>query len=214
MFTGIIQALGSVRALEFQNGGAILRTDWPFANGGDIGESVAINGVCLTLDEYAAGAAWDNGAPQARFRVGPATLEATNLRSLVPGSVVHLERALRASDRLSGHFVQGHVDGCAEVVSIKPAGEAGHVWMELSGLDRSGDLASWFKYTVPKGSIAVDGVSLTIAERTDTKLTIMLVPHTVSMTRFSRLAVPSWVNIEVDILAKYIWQFQSTLSKS
>ena len=191
MFTGIVQQLGQVESIRDENSGRRLTLRWPGLDRADplvLGESVAVNGCCLTVVQ----------AEGERFVVqaGPETLLRTNLGGLEPGSVVNFERALKASDRLGGHFVQGHVDAVATLSARRTEGE----WEFLAfGLD-----SRWTPLMVPKGSIAVDGVSLTLVEVGGDWFSVMLIPHTLAVTTLGRLGVGDKVNLEVDLLAKHL----------
>ena len=187
MFTGIVTKVGRVLAksarakeecsFEIETGFLDLT----------LGESVAINGVCLTVAEL-------TPRGNAFFYASPETLARTNLGRLEQNSLVNLERALRVGDRLSGHWVQGHVDGEGSVASIETKGDS---W-ELK-IDFPKDLARYF---VEKGSVAVSGVSLTINALSENALSLMIIPHTWQNTTLSSLKVGDRVNLEVDILAK------------
>jgi len=194
MFTGIIQKTGTVRSLQPKPDGTVaLEMSNPFALDADpvlIGESIANNGVCLTVTSF---------TPETlRFDLAPETLRVTALSRLKPGSRVNLERALRLGDRLSGHWVQGHVDGTAKVAGIEPIGQGCYsVEIELPG-------ASFLRYCVLKGSFTLDGISLTIHGIRDQSLQFQIIPHTWRETALSDLCRGDLVNFEVDILAKYI----------
>jgi riboflavin synthase len=193
MFTGLVEALGRVASVREEGAGRRLVLGWPgLGAGGDplaIGESVAVNGCCLTV--VAAGDG-DTFTAQA----GPETLGRTNLGALAAGDPVNLERALRAGDRLGGHFVQGHVDCTARLVERRPEGE----WEFLAfALD-----PEWAPLLVPKGSIAVDGVSLTVVDARDDGFSVMLIPHTLAVTTLGTLKPGSLVNVETDVLAKHV----------
>jgi riboflavin synthase len=153
-----------------------------------IGDSVAINGCCLTVVEIA-GYKWS-------FDLGDETLKRTNLGGLRAGDGVNLERALAANARLGGHFVQGHVDGRGTVAEISRSGE----WTTM--VFRIPESLS--RYLVEKGSIAVDGVSLTIVESNPHRFSVMLIPHTLTATTLGGRKVGDSVNLEVDLLAKYV----------
>jgi riboflavin synthase len=185
VFTGIVRELGTVEALEESEAGARLRVRAPeTAAGAGIGDSVAVNGVCLTA------VAVDDGV--LGFDAVPETLRRSSLGSLGAGSRVNVEPALRAGEPLGGHFVQGHVDGVARVRRVDEEGleiEAGPAIL---------------RYCVEKGSIAVEGVSLTIAGLTDEAFTVALVPHTRAVTTLGALGAGDEVNIEVDLLAKHV----------
>ena len=178
MFTGIIESLGKVRQLE---GGVLLidaePQDWK------LGESVAVNGCCLTLVD------WSDGL---RFDLSEETLKRTALETLEAGSPVNLERAMRADGRFGGHVVQGHVDGVGQLKEIK--GEA-FVWTIPSDLSR---------YLIDKGSIAIDGISLTVVEPRWNEFETWIIPHTLENTSLGSLLPGMQVNVEVDLIAKYV----------
>ncbi|WP_257389314.1 riboflavin synthase [Tahibacter caeni] len=189
MFTGIIQAVGRVAALEPVGGDLRLSIDVGELDLGDVrpGDSIAVNGVCLTAIALDAG----------RFSadVSVETLDCTTLGSLAPGARVNLEKALRLADRLGGHLVSGHVDGVGEVVSIAPdARSLRWVFAVPANLAR---------YVAAKGSVAVDGVSLTVNEVDGRRFGVNLIPHTMQHTRFVDCTSGTRVNIEVDLMARY-----------
>jgi riboflavin synthase len=196
MFTGLVAITGSVASVQPKSGGIGARMavraafdDGPLV----LGESIAVHGACLSVD-----AILPDG-----FEIDATseTLARTTLGSLAAGSPVHLERALRAADRLGGHLMTGHVDGVGTLVERRPAGDA--VWMSFRV---PGELA---KFIAEKGSIAVDGVSLTVnAARGDT-FEITLIPHTLEKTALGRLAVGGRVNLEVDLIARYVARWLS-----
>ena len=193
MFTGIIEATGHVSSRQERPASLLLGVTTAL---GDVaaGESVAVNGVCLT-----ATAESRNG--EIHFLLSDETLQRSNLGSLRAHDVVNMERAMLPSTRLSGHWVQGHVDGRAELRSVRPVGEARDACFRItSDLER---------YCVEKGSIALDGVSLTINAVHPTsdggaELAIMLIPYTWEHTRFHTLSPGAMVNVELDIIAKYV----------
>ncbi len=198
MFTGIIQKVSTVRAIEPGHDSFVLKLENRFDSKSDpveLGESIAVNGVCLTVTSF--------NESNLSFDVSPATLNVTALGRLKAGSQVNLERSLRMGDRLSGHWVQGHVDGTARVVEVK-ALHQGYFVLTIS-LSEKPEL---LRYCVSKGSISIDGVSLTIQSLERDSLTFQLIPHTWSETAFSDLKASDLVNIEVDILAKYIERFK------
>lgn len=210
MFTGIIKAVGKVldfQATSTKNGVAesyTLKMSMPFGSDDslELGESVANNGVCLTVTKF---------TPECMyFDLAPETVKRTALSRLKVGSLVNLERSLRMGDRLSGHWVQGHVDGVAKVVLLQKV-EAG-----LKPEDAYFDIAvelcdpSLRKYCVKKGSISLDGISLTIHEIKGNELHFQIIPHTWAHTALSDLKMGELMNIEVDILAKYAENFSST----
>jgi riboflavin synthase len=187
MFTGLVEAVGRVGACAAVPGGLRLEVIAPL--GGDVrpGESVAVNGVCLTVIGADAGGL--------AFDVGPETLRVTALSQLAPGDLVNLERAMRADTRVGGHFVQGHVDAAGTVTSIRP--EADFTWITCSyPADRAALL-------IPKGAIAVDGISLTVAALDDERFDVQIVPFTWSHTNLSARRVGDRVNLEFDMLGKY-----------
>jgi riboflavin synthase len=189
LFTGLVEALGRVERVEDEGSGRRFRLAWPGLVGSLIlGESIAVNGCCLTVVSTE-GTTFDAQA-------GPETLLRTNLGSKIVGDVVNLERSLRVGDRLGGHFVQGHVDTTAALVERRPDGE----WDFLAfALD-----PAWTPLMVPKGSIAVDGVSLTLVDVAPDRFSIMLIPHTLAVTTLGRLRPGDRVNIEADMLAKHV----------
>jgi riboflavin synthase len=188
VFTGLIQYVGNVEAVEAGDDGARLRL--ATALGAEIGpgDSVAVDGVCLTATVADA----DGFETEAMNQ----TLEVTALAGLEPGSRVNLELAMRASDRLGGHIVQGHVDGVGEVLSVDDDGFARRI--------RVGLAPELLRYTVDKGSIALGGVSLTIAELGEEWAEVSLIPETLERTNLGELAPGSRLNVECDIVAKYV----------
>jgi riboflavin synthase len=185
VFTGIVRELGAVDGLEESEDGARLRVRAPeTAAGAAVGDSVAVNGVCLTAVEV------DDGV--LAFDAVPETLRRSSLGRLDAGAAVNVEPALRAGEPLGGHIVQGHVDGVARV---RRADEEG---LEI---EASPEI---LRYCVEKGSIAVEGVSLTIASLSDDAFTVALVPHTRAVTTLGALGPGDEVNIEVDVLAKHV----------
>jgi riboflavin synthase len=191
MFTGLVEALGTVRELADEGAGRRLVVAAPtFARELALGESVAVNGACLTV------VARDDES--ASFQAGPETLRRTNLGELTAGDRVNLERALRLSDRLGGHLVQGHVDGVGRVAARLPQGEWLTVWFSCPA-----ELAAQM---VSKGSVAVDGVSLTLVDVEAARFSVALIPHTLAATTLGFKDVGSPVNLETDLLAKYVWK--------
>lgn len=190
MFTGIVREVGRVVAVEGGvEDGAVLVVEAPLTGAGvAVGDSVALNGVCLTVETAV--------ASRLRFHAVPETLRRTALARLSVGDAVNLEPALRAGEPLGGHLVQGHVDGVGRIQSVEAEGEGIRVIVEAP--------PEILRYCVEKGSIAVDGVSLTVAELHDDALGIALIPHTLSATTLGILAPGRPVNLEVDVLAKYV----------
>jgi riboflavin synthase len=190
MFTGLVEALGVVRARRTEGPGDHLTVAAPFAAELAPGESVAVNGVCLSVVAH--------DAETFAVQVGPETFARTDLGSLRPGDRVNLERSLRLSDRLGGHLVQGHVDGRGAVAARLPQGEWETVWFTCPR-----ELAAQM---VPKGSVAVDGVSLTLVDVADDRFSVALIPHTLAHTTLGLKGPGAVVNIETDLLAKYVWK--------
>jgi riboflavin synthase len=189
MFTGLVECLGRVDRVDVEGSGRRLAISWPgLEDPLTIGESVAVNGCCLTVVA--------SRGETFELQAGPETLLRTNLGEKRGGDVVNLERSLRVGDRLGGHFVQGHVDTTAALIERRPEGE----WEFLAfGVD-----PEWTPLMVPKGSIAVDGVSLTLVGVSADGFSIMLIPHTLAVTTLGRLGVGDRVNIEADMLAKHV----------
>jgi riboflavin synthase len=190
MFTGLVETTGTTVALERRGEQARLTLEVPFAGELAVGDSLAVNGCCLTV------AALDGRA--AVFDLLARTLEVTSLEVLAPGDPVNLERALKVGDRLGGHFVQGHVDATGEIVRFEPRGQDHHLVVALPARLR--------RYCIPMGSLAVDGISLTIAELDDVAAGFWITPHTRAVTNL-RCARPGRpVNLEADLLAKHLEQ--------
>jgi riboflavin synthase len=190
MFTGLIEGVGRLAARETRGGDARLTVDvgsLPFVDV-QLGESIAVNGVCLTV------VAFDTR----RFEADASTetLALTTLGALVPGSAVNLERAMRPTDRLGGHMVSGHVDGVGRVLQVRDDARAQR-W-------RFAAPPALLRYIASKGSICVDGVSLTVNAVDDEGFEVALVPHTVTHTAFAETAVGEAVNLEVDLVARYV----------
>ena len=189
LFTGLVEALGRVDRVEDEGSGRRFRLDWPDSSEPlTIGESIAVNGCCLTVVSTE-GATFD-------VQAGPETLLRTNLGSKSVGDPVNLERSLRVGDRLGGHFVQGHVDTTAKLVERRPDGEWDFLAFTLD--------PAWTPLMVPKGSIAVDGVSLTLVDVGLDRFSVMLIPHTLAVTTLGTLKPGDPVNIETDMLAKHV----------
>lgn len=189
MFTGIVREVGRVASVTGGSEGVRLEIDAPrTASATEIGGSVAINGVCLTAESV-------EGARLA-FHAVPETLRRTTLGDLHPGLPVNLEPALRAGDAMGGHVVQGHVDGVGRVQSVEAEGEGLRVIVEAPD--------EILRYCVEKGSVAVEGVSLTVSELHQDSFGLALIPHTLSETTLADLVPGREVNLEVDVLAKYV----------
>jgi riboflavin synthase len=188
MFTGLVQDLGSVRAIENEPAGSRLEIQTALAGEISEGDSVAVNGVCLTATSVADGAF--------RADVMNETLRRSSLGPLEQGDPVNLELPLRAEDRLGGHFVQGHVDGTGTVEDVTVEGFANVVRIACG--------PEILRYIVEKGSIAVDGVSLTVADIDNEGFSVSLIPETLERTTLGGAAPGRTVNLEVDVLAKYV----------
>lgn len=190
MFTGLVEATGTVTSLESRGEQAKLTLALPFGKELALGESVAVNGCCLTVTAFA-----DDSAC---FDILTQTLQVTSLGSLASGSLVNLERALRVGDRLGGHFMQGHVDATGTIRDWSPLGQDHRLEValtpEIHGL------------CIPKGSLAIDGISLTIAELTEDSAVFWITPHTAEATNLQQALAKNTVNLEADMLAKYVRQ--------
>lgn len=187
MFTGLVEAVGVVREVQRSAVGAVFRVEHPWRDL-VLGESIAVNGVCLSVTSMPDGAFTCDASAE--------TLTKTTLGAIMRGTEVHLERAMRAGDRMGGHVVSGHVDGVGRVAAKTPLGDALKVDFEVPEV-----LA---RFLAPKGSITVDGISLTINGATGTRFDVVLVPITREHTRLDRKAIGEAVNLEVDVLAKYV----------
>ncbi|HZY86317.1 MAG TPA: riboflavin synthase [Gemmataceae bacterium] len=192
MFTGLVEALGTVTALTATGAGRELAVRAAQIAGELVlGESVAVNGACLTV------VARDGDS--FRFQLAPETLSRTNLGELTAGDRVNLERSLRVSDRLGGHLVQGHIDGVGAVAERLSEGEWVKVWFRCPP-----ELAAQM---VSKGSVAVDGVSLTLVDIGPDRFSVALIPHTLDNTTLGLKGPGAVVNLETDLLGKYVWKF-------
>jgi len=192
MFTGIITATGIVRSIRADGRSARLVIDAEaFLHGVSQGDSIAVNGVCLTAMEIAAG----------RFEadLSPETIGRTTLGGLRGGETVNLEHPLALGDRMAGHLVQGHVDGVGQIAGRRREDDSW--WIEIQAPEPVA------RYVVEKGSIAVDGVSLTVAAVADGRFTVCLIPHTCAVTTLGAAQPGAGVNLEVDIVAKYVERF-------
>lgn len=195
MFTGIVEELGEVVDLDMAEESAVIRIKGPLVTSDTVhGESISVNGVCLTVvtcnDEVFS------------VDVMAETLHRSSLGDLSVGSVVNLERAVRMDSRMGGHIVQGHVDGTGEIVSRTP----GDKW-EVVRIRVPDDL---LRYVVEKGSVTLDGVSLTVSALHEDGLSVSLIPTTLDVTTLGKRAVGQKVNLEVDVLAKYVERLLTT----
>jgi riboflavin synthase len=189
VFTGIVREVGRTAAISGRDGGIRIEIEAPeTAAVTAIGDSVSVNGCCLTAVALADG--------RIAFDAVPETLARTSLGGLAAGSPVNVEPSLRAGEPLGGHYVQGHVDGVGIVRSVEEEGQGRRVW-----IDAAGDI---LRYAVEKGSIAVEGTSLTVAALDDGGFAVALIPHTLEVTTLGELRPGQPVNLEVDVLAKYV----------
>lgn len=189
MFTGIVEEVGKVARLTIQgNSGALTVTAQKVTHQTQLGDSIAVNGVCLTVTHLS--------ATQFAADVSPETLRRTNLGTLKPGQPVNLERALTPTTRMGGHIVQGHVDGTAEVTAVRREQDA--LWFTFHIQETHA------KYLVPKGFICLDGASLTVVDVTKDSFTLMLVPFTQKHMTLAQRKPGYRANMEVDILGKYV----------
>jgi riboflavin synthase len=192
IFTGLVQDLGKVAEVHETTDGVRLAVESPLAGELRDGDSIAVNGVCLTAVGLCKGERF--GADVMRE-----TLRRTSLGDVASGSIVNLELPLRAADRLGGHVVQGHVDGVGVVSHIAEDGFA-----RVVTIDAGGGRESILRYVVEKGSIAVDGISLTVARVDDASFDVSLIPETIERTTLGRAEPGTTVNLEVDVFAKYV----------
>ena len=191
MFTGIVEEIGKIQSITSNK---ITVECGTVLEGTKLGDSIAVNGVCLTVIELS--------SKTFTADVSYETLRVTSLNNLKAGSIVNLERAMKADGRFGGHMVYGHVDGLGKIVTIQKNGEFFDIKIELDEKDS--------KYAVKKGSITVDGISLTIAEIINNQINLAIIPHTFENTNLKSLKIGDFVNIETDITAKYIEKFLST----
>jgi riboflavin synthase len=197
MFTGLIEDLGIVETVEHGKDGARLRISTSLAPEVSEGDSVAVNGCCLTATAVAA-----NGFDTEAMNQ---TLAVTALGAVEEGSRVNLELAMKAGDRLGGHIVQGHIDGVGTVVSVEDDGFARRVRIELP--------TQLLRYVVDKGSISLNGVSLTVAGLDDSWAEVSLIPETLERTNFGDLAPGDRLNVECDVVAKYVERLVSPFAR-
>ena len=191
MFTGLVESIGRVASIDMATDSAVFTFESvPFADSLSIGDSVSVNGTCLTVTKF--------DSNSFSVDVMTQTLKLTSLQNLEKGDAVNLERAALVSSRLGGHIVQGHVDGTGSIALLSP----GEKWLQM-------DIqfpAKLMKYVVPQGSICIDGVSLTVGSVQDEldQITVWLIPETLAKTNLSVKKPGDLVNIEVDVLAKYV----------
>ena len=194
MFTGIVEGVGVVQSLKEQEESWLLQLDLPFADGDGLeaGASLAVNGCCLTMKE--------DGSTVGSFDLLEETLKRTNLGNLKVGDRVNLERSLAANGRLGGHFVTGHVDGPGLIEIFEERGK--NLYLQVRVEEQNA------KYLVDKGCIAVDGCSLTVCEVTDQSFAVWLIPHTLDQTNLKGRKPGDTLNLEFDLLAKYVERIQ------
>jgi riboflavin synthase len=198
MFTGLVEGYGAIERVVDRDGGrtlTILRPDVFASEPLEVGESVAVSGCCLTV-AATTGSQFD-------VQAGPETLARTNLADKKPGDRVNLERALKLGDRLGGHFVQGHVDTTAHLRDRRREGEWEFLSFEID--------STWTPLLVPKGSIAIDGVSLTLVEVGTEGFSVMIIPITLAITTLGTMRLHDRANVEIDILAKHVEKMMKTV---
>ena len=189
LFTGLVEEQLPVTLLKPIQGGIRIGVDASvWANEIAIGDSIALNGCCLTVVAI--------GENTLEFEAGQETLSKTTLGAMNLGELVNAERALRAGDRMGGHWVSGHIDCVGQVVTRKDEGDWTTIWFEIP--------AAFSRHLVRKGSVAVEGVSLTVVDVKDNQFSVALIPHTLSVTSLGKRQVGNFVNIETDVLAKYV----------
>lgn len=191
MFTGIVEGIGIIKKFEKKTNtrsAAKMKVDLGnLAKGLKAGHSVAINGVCLTVTRISKG--------EAEFEMIGETIRKTDLGKLESGDKVNIERSLKVGDRMEGHFVLGHIDGTGKIINIEKLPKEIKLWIELTN-----DLT---KHVVKKGSIAIDGISLTLVDVIKNKISVCIIPHTMEITNLDSKKIGDKVNIETDILGKY-----------
>ncbi len=194
MFTGLIEDVGKILALQSEKGGLLIEVSSPFSlKNTQIGDSIAVDGVCLTVI--------DKKENSFKAQISPETLSKTTFKYKKIGDPVNLERALKLGDRLGGHLVSGHVDGIGKILSINPIENFYRFIIEIPE-----NLAI---YLVKKGSIAIDGISLTINDCKNNNLELMIIPHTLKMTTLGLKKTGDLVNIEIDMIAKMVYKWLS-----
>ena len=193
MFTGLVEEVGTVVSLARGTVVRLVIASSRIINDVDLGDSIAINGVCLTVTLVADG--------KLSFDAVPETLTRSTLKDLRPGDKVNLEASLRAGKMMGGHFVQGHVDGVGTFKSFTPLAE--------SRVIRISAPRELLRYVVEKGSIAIDGISLTVASVDDSGFTVAVIPHTLSVTTLGLRRPGDQVNLETDIIGKYVEKFMN-----
>jgi riboflavin synthase len=199
MFTGLVEEIGQLTAVELFGTSRrfAIRAEKILADA-KIDDSICVSGVCLTVVAVSGNTFQVQAVDE--------TLRKTTLGKLHQGSRVNLERALRAADRLGGHFVQGHVDGTAQIIDFIPQAAGKLMVVELDD--------KLLRYVIPHGSIALDGVSLTVARLENSRLTIALIPHTLAQTTLGERRAGDWLNVETDLLGKYVERLLTTRAES
>ncbi len=191
MFTGLVEEKGAVRQLKLLGNACDISVHAPLVSrDANLGDSIAINGCCLTVVQAA--------SDVLTFQAGSETLSRTNLGELIQDSPVNLERALQVGQRMGGHYVSGHVDCLATVDERNDDGEWAKFWFKVP--------PEYTKQMASKGSVAVDGISLTLVDVTENRFSVELIPHTLDVTTLGARQVGDTVNIETDLLAKYVQQ--------
>ncbi|MEM7027200.1 MAG: riboflavin synthase [Pseudomonadota bacterium] len=192
MFTGIIEATGQIKSISNhgEDSRYVFNTDKLELNDIAIGDSIAVNGCCLTVIE--------KSSDTFSADLSAETLSVTGFRFLDEGSMINLERAMQLSDRINGHLVSGHVDGLGKVIAINEDGRSIRFEFQIPG--------SLIKYVSQKGSVTIDGVSLTINSVSNEQLSVNIIPHTLQETIFQHYQINTHVNIEIDMLARYVEQ--------
>ena len=199
MFTGLVEELGTIKTIYPGPSSSRLNINAKVVlEDVKLGDSIAVNGVCLTVTQFT--------KDSFQAQVMEETLKKTNLKELTTGSKVNLERAMRMGDRLGGHMVSGHVDGMGKIIE--------QAKVDIALITRVETTADIINYLIPKGSIAIDGISLTIVEVNEKDFTISLIPHTMSMTTLGFKKIGDKVNLEIDMIAKYVERFFVTKSTS
>jgi riboflavin synthase len=193
LFTGLIEEIGTVKSLTGGTVGRLVVASSKVINDVSIGDSVAVSGTCLTVTSI--------GSNEMTFDAVPETLTRSTLKSLRPRDKVNLEASLRAGKMLGGHFVQGHVDGIGTIVSINKLAE--------SIVIRIAAPPEIMRYVVEKGSIAIDGISLTVTSENDREFTVSVIPHTLDVTTLGFRRAGDSVNLEADIIGKYVEKFMN-----
>ena len=189
MFTGIIEETGTIKKIELHGeSGKLFINASKVLSDVSLGDSIAVNGVCLTVTSFT--------TKEFTADVMAETLRCSSLGSLVPGSRVNLERAMAANGRFGGHIVSGHIDGTGKISSMKPEGNA--IWVTITPPAHIQELI------IPKGSIAIDGISLTVAKRSDTDFSVSIIPHTGEETILLSKKAGDVVNLENDVVGKYV----------